>query len=60
LAILKANAERVVWGSDWPHVNYYDQAPDDAVLLAQFGRWLPHEAHRRRVLVDNPAKLYGF
>jgi 2-pyrone-4,6-dicarboxylate lactonase len=50
----------VVWGSDWPHVNYYDQAPDDAVLLAQFGRWLPHEAHRRRVLVDNPAKLYGF
>jgi 2-pyrone-4,6-dicarboxylate lactonase len=60
LAILRANPERVVWGSDWPHVNYYDQMPDDAVLLAQFGRWLPDEADRRRVLVDNPAKLYGF
>jgi 2-pyrone-4,6-dicarboxylate lactonase len=59
-AILRANPERVVWGSDWPHVNYYDQTPDDAVLLAQLGQWLPDEKDRARILVDNPAKLYGF
>jgi 2-pyrone-4,6-dicarboxylate lactonase len=59
-AILAANPEHVVWGSDWPHVNYYDRMPDDSTLLAQFGKWLPTEAERRRILVDNPARLYGF
>jgi 2-pyrone-4,6-dicarboxylate lactonase len=61
-ALLKANLERVVWGSDWPHINYFDaaQVPDDGVLLNLLARWLPEERLRRRVLIDNPAALYGF
>jgi predicted TIM-barrel fold metal-dependent hydrolase len=61
-ALLQANPARVVWGSDWPHINYYDpaQVPDDGALLNLLARWLPDEATRRRVLVDNPAALYGF
>ena len=61
-ALLKANPERVVWGSDWPHINYFDAAhiPDDGVLLGLLSRWLPDARDRKRVLVDNPAALYGF
>lgn len=59
-AFLDANASRVVWGSDWPHVDYVDQVPDDVHLVACMTRWLPPGALRQRVLVDNPAQLYGF
>lgn len=61
-ALLQANAERVVWGSDWPHINYFDkhEVPDDGALLNLLARWLPDAAQRRQVLVDNPAALYGF
>jgi len=61
-ALLRANPQRVVWGTDWPHINYYETAkvPDDGVLLNLLGEWLPDEALRRQVLVDNPARLYGF
>jgi 2-pyrone-4,6-dicarboxylate lactonase len=61
-AILAANPQQVVWGSDWPHVNYFDaaQMPDDAVLLERFARAVPNDALRRAILVDNPARLYGF
>lgn len=61
-ALLAANPERVVWGSDWPHINYFEaaQVPDDGVLLNLLARWLPDAAARRRVLVDNPAVLYDF
>jgi 2-pyrone-4,6-dicarboxylate lactonase len=61
-ALLAANPERVVWGSDWPHINYYEpsQVPDDGELLNRLFCWLPDTALRKRVLVDNPATLYGF
>jgi len=61
-ALLEANPERVVWGSDWPHINYFEaqQMPDDGALLNLLARWLPDERMRRRVLVDNPAALYDF
>jgi 2-pyrone-4,6-dicarboxylate lactonase len=61
-SLLKANSERVVWGTDWPHINYYDavQVPDDGILLNLLADWMPDEATRKRVLVDNPARLYGF
>jgi predicted TIM-barrel fold metal-dependent hydrolase len=52
--------ERVVWGSDWPHPTEPVDKPDDAVLLDLLGDWVPDEATRRRVLVDNPARLYDF
>ena len=61
-ALLRANPDRVVWGSDWPHINYFEarEMPDDGVLLGLLARWLPDEGLRRRVLVDNPARLYDF
>lgn len=61
-SLLKANSERVVWGTDWPHINYYNaaQVPDDGILLNLLADWMPDEATRKRVLVDNPARLYGF
>jgi 2-pyrone-4,6-dicarboxylate lactonase len=61
-ALLAANPERVVWGSDWPHINYFEAArvPDDGVLINLLARWLPDPAQRQRVLVDNPARLYDF
>jgi predicted TIM-barrel fold metal-dependent hydrolase len=52
--------ERVVWGSDWPHPTEPVDKPDDAVLFDLLGHWVPDEATRRRVLVDNPARLYDF
>ena len=52
--------ERVVWGSDWPHPTERTAKPDDAQLFDLLGQWVPDEAARRRVLVDNPARLYDF
>lgn len=61
-ALLAANPERVVWGSDWPHINYFEarQVPDDGMLFNLLARWLPDAEARQRVLVSNPACLYGF
>jgi 2-pyrone-4,6-dicarboxylate lactonase len=61
-AIIKANIERVVWGSDWPHINYFapQSVPDDGALLNTLARWLPNEEQRNRVLVTNPQILYDF
>jgi predicted TIM-barrel fold metal-dependent hydrolase len=58
-AYVAAAPERMVWGSDWPHPTEAEK-PDDAVLFDLLSAWAPDSATRRRVLVDNPAKLYGF
>ena len=58
-AYVKAAPERMVWGSNWPHPNETSK-PDDALLLDQLAQWAPQEAIRNRILVDNPAALYGF
>jgi predicted TIM-barrel fold metal-dependent hydrolase len=49
----------MVWGSNWPHPNE-TKKPDDAVLFDLLSRWAPDEAARNRILVQNPAALYGF
>jgi predicted TIM-barrel fold metal-dependent hydrolase len=49
----------VLWGTDWPHIRHEDRV-DAAALMALFGAWFPEEADRRRILVDNPARLFGF
>jgi predicted TIM-barrel fold metal-dependent hydrolase len=59
-AYLKFAPERMVWGSDWPHPTEREHKPNDAVLFDLVAEWAPDEALRRRVLVDNPAALYGF
>lgn len=50
---------QLVWGSDWPHPSA-KQNPDDAVLFDLLTKWVPDAAVRQRILVENPAKLYGF
>ncbi len=53
--------ERMVWATDWPHTgNRAGPVPDPAALLALLDGWVPDAALRRRILVDNPAALYGF
>lgn len=60
-ALIDANVDRLVWGSDWPHVAYFDdRVPRDAELLSLMGRWTADPQVRRKILVDNPAKLYDF
>jgi D-galactarolactone isomerase len=58
-AYVKAAPERMVWGSDWPHPTEKEK-PDDAVLLDLLTQWVPDEATRNRILVQNPEVLYGF
>jgi predicted TIM-barrel fold metal-dependent hydrolase len=58
-AYIKEAPERLVWGSDWPHPTEKTK-PDDALLFDLFAEWAGDEAMRRRILVDNPARLYGF
>jgi predicted TIM-barrel fold metal-dependent hydrolase len=67
-ALVAANPDRIVWGSNWPHPGRgrtrTDIAPpypnDDGLLLNQLPKWVPDPAIRKKILVDNPAKLYGF
>jgi predicted TIM-barrel fold metal-dependent hydrolase len=71
-ALIGANVERILWGTDWPHP---DPAPppggtstdvtpflpiDDARVLNLLADWAPDAAVRRQILVTNPARLYGF
>jgi predicted TIM-barrel fold metal-dependent hydrolase len=74
-ALIDANPERIVWGSDWPHPHaaapgvapgaelgeltpFYDI--DDGLALNQLADWAPDAAMRRKILVENPARLYDF
>jgi 2-pyrone-4,6-dicarboxylate lactonase len=58
-ALLAANPERILWGSDWPYVRM-EPAPDAGAMLELFLDWLGDAALARRILVDNPARLFGF
>jgi D-galactarolactone isomerase len=60
-AFAAAAPTRCVWGTDWPHpTERQDNKPDDALLLDLFPTFVPNEADRTRILVDNPAELYDF
>jgi predicted TIM-barrel fold metal-dependent hydrolase len=60
-ALVAANPDRLVWGSDWPHVGHTPETlPKEADLTRLLLKCVPDEATRRRILVDNPARLYGF
>ncbi|MGW2047123.1 amidohydrolase family protein [Streptomyces sp. NPDC001858] len=52
--------ERVVWGTDYPHVNIASDAPDDGLLVDLVESIAPDPAHLQRLMVDNPAELYDF
>ena len=61
-ALIAANPENVVWGTDWPHINYFDSAlvPDDGRLVNLLSRWIEKPQDLERILVSNPARLYDF
>jgi predicted TIM-barrel fold metal-dependent hydrolase len=59
-ALIEAGPDRMLWATDWPHPNKFVEQPNDADLLEQLGLWAPDEEMRRRILVDNPTRLYGF
>ncbi|HEV7264975.1 MAG TPA: amidohydrolase family protein [Falsiroseomonas sp.] len=59
-AVIAAAPERVVWGSNWPHPNAPEPKPDEAPLLDLLSAWAPDERERHTILMDNPARLYGF
>lgn len=56
---VKEAPAQLVWGSDWPHPTTNNK-PDDAVLFDLLTQWVPDAEERHRILVENPAKLYGF
>jgi len=59
-ALVRANPERLVWGGDWPHPRVEGEMPDAGQLFELFQMWTPDQATQQRILVTNPAKLYGF
>jgi predicted TIM-barrel fold metal-dependent hydrolase len=59
-ALVSTNPNRVVWGSDWPHVRHAGVMPNDGALLQQLDDWGCDAPLRKKILVDNPAYLYGF
>jgi hypothetical protein len=60
-ALVAHAPERALWASNWPHPSEpMDRKPDDADMLDLLLDWAPDEATRRKILVDNPASLYGF
>ena len=71
-ALIDANPQRMLWGTDWPHPDSSpaigrtptDLAPrlqiDDGRVLDQLAVWAPGAVQRRMILVENPARLYGF
>lgn len=58
--LIRHAPERVVWASDWPHPVSVKQPPNDADILELLYRYAPDEADLQRILVDNPATLFGF
>lgn len=59
-ALIAAAPERVLWASDWPHPHVQIAMPNDGELLDMLTSWVPDMEARDRILVDNPAALYGF
>ncbi|WBL78386.1 amidohydrolase family protein [Bradyrhizobium xenonodulans] len=59
-AYIEAAIDRCVWASDWPHPVSVKQPPNDADLLELMYRYAPDQAELEKILVHNPAKLFGF
>jgi 2-pyrone-4,6-dicarboxylate lactonase len=58
-AFVTNNPDRIVWGTDWPFLSHLD-AVTYPQLMKLFESWVPDAANQRKILVNNPAKLFGF
>ena len=61
-AVIAARADRIIWGTDWPHSNNFTpgHTPNDGDLVDLLAAFAPDEQTRKKILVENPAALYGF
>ena len=59
-ALVEIAPDRTLWATNWPHPTPGVPKPDDAWMLDMLLDWVPEEAVRGKILVDNPARLYGF
>jgi len=59
-ALIEAAPDRILWGTDWPHPNVGRHMPNDGDLVDLFAQMAPEPALQHKILVDNPARLYGF
>jgi predicted TIM-barrel fold metal-dependent hydrolase len=59
-ALIAARPDRLLWGTDWPHINPGKPTPNSTDFFDLLLEWAPDEAVRGRILVDNPGFLYGF
>lgn len=60
MELIRAAPERMLYATNWPHPSLKNNFPDDAALLDLLGEWAGSAAVRERILVANPAQLYGF
>jgi len=58
-ALIEAAPDRLIWGSDYPHLSFADKVTS-VELFSLLAKWAPEEATRRAILLENPAKLFGF
>jgi 2-pyrone-4,6-dicarboxylate lactonase len=58
-ALIETAPDRLIWGSDFPHLSFEDKV-GSIQLFNLLGKWAPDDAARRRILVENPQRLYGF
>ena len=59
-ALVERRADRIVWGTDWPHPICPVAMPNDGDLTDHLADWVPDDDIRRRILVDNATVLFGF
>jgi 2-pyrone-4,6-dicarboxylate lactonase len=59
-ALVAADPTRLVWGTDWPHTAMTEPMVNDGDLLDLLAHWVPQPRLRHLILVENPARLYGF
>ena len=59
-ALIAAAPDRLVFGTDWPHVMMEGEMPNTGALVEQFAVWAPDAATRQKILVNNPARLYRY
>jgi predicted TIM-barrel fold metal-dependent hydrolase len=57
-ALIEEDASRILWGTDWPHPNITRDMPNDGELVNLFAKICPDPAAQRRILVDNPTRMY--